>query len=231
VDVAVWQVLGVLGVGLLVHRRQKREQVLLLGPLVLMVLFNALGSWPLGAFRTNLFTLVYAAALAGVALERRRETAPAAWDLVPVGALVVLPFLLLGNTKHDTKWAMSADSAFPEALKALGALRAEVHARGRSQLVLDAASCSPFRYYTRYHPRRGELEDIRTRFNAYCVKDAGGFARVLREGLKNPRSRAFALLTRARSKDEIRQLPEDLEIDAETVLGKQDQLVVRVKRR
>jgi len=95
VDVTIWQVLAVLGVIALSRRRRFRELVLLLGPLGMLVVFNAFGFWPLGAFRTNLFALFYVSAIAAAVFDRA-SPASARWDLVPVGVLVLAPFVLLG---------------------------------------------------------------------------------------------------------------------------------------
>ncbi len=229
VDVSVWHVLAVLGAAVLLWRRRPQELLLLLAPLGVLVAFNALGFWPLGAFRTNLFVLVYVAAIAAAAFDRPRA-AVERWDLVPASALVIAPFLLLGNTTHNTKWAMSADSAFPQALQALLEMRGG--ARPRAELALDGAACPPFRYYTRYHPRRRRLRRVNDYFDAHCARDLHGLVRLLRKGLTDPESRAFALLGRSRSMDEIEhELPPDLQIDAQAMVGKHDQLVVRVKRR
>ncbi len=145
--------------------------------------------------------------------------------------MLFLPFLLLGNTKHKTKWAMSADSAFPSALHALPGLRRGSSREARSVLVLDGASCPPFRYYTRLHPERARLRRQLAHFEPHCSRDFDGLVRRLRGALTGADSRAFALVSRARGIAEIQSLPEDLEIDAQQSFGKEDQLLVRVKRR
>src|SRR5882724_1335191 len=60
-DAVAWEVLGLVGLGVLAYRRRGREALLLASPVVVLVFFNAVGAWPLGAFRANLFALVYAA--------------------------------------------------------------------------------------------------------------------------------------------------------------------------
>lgn len=229
VDTSVWQVLCVLGAASLVYRRRARDCVLLLSPLAVLVAFNAFGFWPLGAFRTNLFLLLYVAAIAAAAFDRAGAE-PRGWDVVPACALLLVPFLLLGNSRHSTKWAMTKDSAFTSALDALSAMQSGYE--GSSQLALDSANCPVFRYYQHYHPSKRRQRQLRKHFNAHCAKSLSAINRVLREGLTKPDARAFALLGRGHVIDDFEpRLPKDLQIDAQTLLGDRDQLVVRVKRR
>jgi len=230
VDRNVWQALAALGVVALFYRRKPREGWLLLSPPTVMVLFNLFGFWPLGAFRTDLFAVVYTAALAGVAIDRQRA-GPHSWDLLPAGALVVLPFLLLGNDNHATKSsAMSANSAFTAALTELLALQPA--AESRATLALDNPSCKPWRYYTGYHPDKARAEQLLRSFDAVCTKGVKGMARALRNGLTTPESRAYVLLSRARSIHEVEEkLPADLVVDERAYVDKQhDQLVLRVRK-
>ena len=50
---------------------QSRRDLLfvLFAPLLMLVVANLAGKWPLGAFRTNLFTLSYSVPLLGVGLQ------------------------------------------------------------------------------------------------------------------------------------------------------------------
>ncbi len=66
-DGSIWRALGLLGLAALYRRRQWRELALLAGPLGVLIVLNRFGFWPLGAFRTNLFALLYVAALAAPA--------------------------------------------------------------------------------------------------------------------------------------------------------------------
>jgi len=231
VDLNVWEALGLLGLGALVYRGRRREAVLLAGPLVVMVAFNALGFWPLGAFRTNLFVLVYAAGLAGAAVDKRNSR-PGGLDLVPAFGLVVAPFLLLGHTSHGTKSSsMAAGSAFTDAMRALASLQPRGGRSSKLELALDSASCTPWRYYTRYHPDKERMQQLTRRFDARCIRNLEGMVRVLRHGLTTPESRAFVLVSRARSIDDVEtRLPPDLMIDSQVYVGQRYQLVVRVKR-
>ena len=229
-DVDVWRALGLVGLGALVLRGKRREALLLLGPMVVLFGFNAFGFWPLGAFRTNLFTLVYAAGIVAAGVDRTISELDG-WDLMPAGVLVVIPFLLLGRTTHSTKASSMVDgSAFPEALRTLTTLQ-ERAGGARAQLVLDNPSCSMWRYYLRYHPDKAHFAEQGSRFNARCTKNLTEMVQVLRKGLKTPESRTYALVSRSRSMEDVEtNLPADLAIDGHTYLGEHDHLVVSVKK-
>ncbi len=56
VDKWLWFAIHVAGVAVLLRRRRLHECLLLFGPLLVLIFFNAIGRWPFGAFRTNLFS-------------------------------------------------------------------------------------------------------------------------------------------------------------------------------
>lgn len=231
IDMSVWRTVALCGAALLLYRRRGRDAVLLLGPLVVLTVFNFLGYWPLGAFRTNLFVVVYACGLAAAAFDRDRDKVDG-WDLFPAGVLVIIPFLALGYTTHGHKVSsMAGDSAFVPALQAL--LAADHAADGqKAQLALDNASCAPWRYYTRYNPDPALVEQLDQRFDAHCTKNLNGIVHVLHKGLKQPGARAFVLLSRGRTMADVdERLPTDLTIEKQTLLGRHTQLVVTVKKR
>jgi len=230
-DIGVWHALGLLGVIALFVRGKRREALLLLGPLAVLITFNALGFWPLGAFRTNLFALLYAAGVAAAAVDRPGSE-PDGWDLMPAGVLVVIPFLLLGKTTHATKSSMSADSAFPAAMQAVISLQRSEDITVKSLLALDNASCSPWKYYTRYHPDKSLSTELKGHFRAVCTKSLTDIVQVLRKGLKTPESRAYVLVSRARPMDDVEMnLPADLLIDGHAYVGQHDHLVMSVKKK
>jgi hypothetical protein len=232
-DVDVWRVLVVLGIGVLLYRQRRREALLLLAPLACMVAFNGLGAWPLGAFRTNLFVLLYTAGLAAGAFERRSQEL-AARDLVPVGALVLAPFLMLAPSLHANKpSSMAGDSSFREAMQTLLTLQqGDGDEASRPMLVLDNASCAPWRYYTQFHPRRRRAVAISRHFVVECTKSLKGMVHALRHGLDHRKARAFVLLSRAHPMADVQEhLPRDLVIDSQVYVGGRNQLVVRVKKR
>jgi Dolichyl-phosphate-mannose-protein mannosyltransferase len=157
IDRWLWITLTLLGTVALLRR--KREQALLwLLPLVTVVAVNALGKWPLGQFRTNLFACVYLFPLPVLALEmlvaaRARLIAGALSALV--GAHLLLGFAF-GFHWGDRKgiWCQSGYSR--EVLATLYELRAERPRARRARLVLDLYSSKAFDYYLRLHPTFSE---------------------------------------------------------------------------
>lgn len=229
-DTTVWQALGLIGVGVLIWRRRYREGALLLSPLAVVLACNALGLWPLGAFRTNLFALLYAAAIAAMALDGAKQARPSLRDWVPLAVLVIAPFLLLGRSSHANKSSMAADSAFPEAMRVAASMQPRHRARAKARLALDGPSCSPWRYYTAYHPDKAEMRQLMRRFDARCIKDFRSMTKFLRRGLTRRGARAFALVSREQRVDDFEgKLPRDLALDALEVVGKRTQFVARVK--
>ncbi len=153
VDELAWAVSFAAGVVVIVWQRRVREGVLLLLPLVLLWVFNRAGFWPLGAFRTNVFTIVYSGAVAATAFDARAAE-PSTWRvLAPVLVLVVLPLALFERSWHEHKRIFTYDSTFPRALDWLAAKEPESPGAPPALLVLDRRSCDPFRYYTRYNQR------------------------------------------------------------------------------
>ena len=119
-----------------------------------MLLFNMLGFWPLGPFRTSLFTLVYLGALAGFAVDRE-DGQVRLLDLVPTALLIFLPLLVFERGWHKTKetLAVTTPSLFPDALGQLMLLQGSRSPdQPKESLILDGWSCPPYRYYTKYHP-------------------------------------------------------------------------------
>jgi len=232
-DLFVWGALGLLGVAALAYRRRGRQALLLAAPVVVLTCFNVLGKWPLGAFRTDLFALVYAAGLAAAVFDTRR-TQIRHWELAPVGALVVLPYLLFDRSIHSHKTSsMAGDSAFPAAMDRLEQMAAESLRLGeRPMVALDAASCWPWRYYTKYHPDKVRAAEYKERFDAHCEKTPHHMAQLARKGLVSPEARAFFLLSNGNEMREVEEhLPKDMAIDAEAYVGRRDELVVRLRRR
>jgi hypothetical protein len=140
----------------LLWRRDKQLLGLLLTPLFVITLLNALGRWPLGFFRVNLFTLVYTTPLGLMALdgllcqtsEGWRSRAKA-WALA---ALILLPRLSfaapVAAVKESFPWM--AHSELRHALKLLSQRQ---HPGGRREvLIADYYTNNTLPYYTRWHP-------------------------------------------------------------------------------
>jgi len=230
VDVRVWQVLAVLGAVSLLYRKRYREGLLVISPLVLMIVCNRLGFWPLGAFRTNLFVLAYALPLAAAACDRWTSRVEAR-ELIPAGILVLAPFFLLDPQTHAHKTSSLAyDSEFKEGVRAVSDLYERTHKHEKPVLVLDRLNCAPFRYYTQYHPQRHSMKKLLSPFDVRCAKGQHGLASAMRAHLRQSGGFAYVLVGRARSFDEVeKELPDDLEIDAETRIGRSSQLAARIR--
>jgi hypothetical protein len=152
VDAFVWLLAWVLGLGLLFRRRQVLAVLLLVLPCLALWLFNALDLWPMGAFRTNLFVLLYATAIAVVPFDGHWE-ARARWlASLPALLLVVVPLLGFERDWHASKRAQCNDGDLPEALTKLEALRREETSGSTDALLLSYGTCSEWEYYSRIHP-------------------------------------------------------------------------------
>jgi hypothetical protein len=180
-DHAIWILLHLAGLVVIGVRKQWRQAVLLVSPLVAMTLFNALGFWPLGAFRTNLFVLAYIVAIAAKALDvRRRRTGqvhdgvtkrsvPSVLATVPAFLLVVLPLLCFEREWHADKRVFTFSSEFPYVLRKLMRLHRQF-AKEREPLLIDSKACVLWRYYVEYHPTVSGLRPkLRRRFDAHCA--------------------------------------------------------------
>jgi hypothetical protein len=161
----LWIGLGVLGLGALLPKR--REQALLLGgPLLVLVAVNALGKWPLGEFRTNLFACAYLMPLPLLALEALAGWLRGYAQLALLGLLVadaaggfVITFDAQG---HKRCWAKDGYSR--EVLQTLIDFRKLELARKPSsrpaRLVLDLFSHKPLDFYLGYHPTYSQYKDF-----------------------------------------------------------------------
>jgi hypothetical protein len=152
VDEIVWSCLFVAGLATLTWQKRWRDGLLLVLPLGVLWAFNRAGFWPLGAFRTNVFTLAYSGAIAAASFDARVGEQSSVWRaLAPVLVLVLLPLALFERSWHEHKRTFTYDSTFPRALDWLAA-KQPMSATERELIVLDRRSCDPFRYYTTYQP-------------------------------------------------------------------------------
>lgn len=172
----LWMILTCSGIARLVQRRRFIELGLLTAPLVVLFGFNALGFWPFGAFRTNLFAIGYASALAACALDG--FDALERVELVPALATTVLPLLLFERGWHAEKRWSGGEMAFGDVTHALVRLQGR-HRRHhhREPLVLDTYTCRVFNYYMRLHPDyRGLERDFERRFTTQCEPDTSALS-------------------------------------------------------
>jgi hypothetical protein len=174
-DALVWSLVGAAGLACLALRRDLRSLLLLALPLLVLWAFNALGFWPFGVFRTNLFVLVYAAAIAAAAFDSGGRARPAWVALLPAAVLVLAPLAAFERHWHATKRAFAREGHMLETLARLQALRRphHGHAAGREPLLIDDRLCDQFEYYTELHPDAAELRArVDSLFIPTCVRDA-----------------------------------------------------------
>ncbi len=170
IDSWMWTVLVALGTLALALRRRLRLALLLLLPLITLCAINRAGLWPLGAFRTNLFLLVYTAALAGLAVDELCRRLPLFVALAPSALLVFLPFVAFESTWHASKRIFTESSAFREHSAACSSARARTIRSPPETVLLDNRTCGGWKFYTQLHP--GTLQwlpkDLDKRLSTYC---------------------------------------------------------------
>jgi hypothetical protein len=169
VDRIVWLAMHLMGLMVIVWRRRVREAALVLLPICVLWVFNALGHWPMGAFRTNIFTLAYSTSIAGMAFDvpestRRRWLAP-----IPTLIIVILPLLVFERVWHSRKQAFTYDSKMPKLIERLANIRQST----KAPLVVDRRSCPPFRFYTQFHPVTSQAyrQKIDASYEVHCMTD------------------------------------------------------------
>ncbi len=151
VDYGLWVVLHAAGVLTLLWSRRFREALLFWSPVLVLVVLNAVGRWPIGPFRTNLFLLAGMTATACVAFEWFRPVQAKLASLVPALVLVLVPLLIFERHWHSQKPGAYAVAVL-SMLEELQRKRAK-DTGGKQRLYMDGHSCSPFNYYTKYHPK------------------------------------------------------------------------------
>jgi hypothetical protein len=187
-DQMLWMLVHALGLTVLIAYRRLSAALLIVLPLLMVFLFNRLGFWPLGAFRTNVFTLAYSTAVAAMAadlpISRARFT-----SALPALALVLLPLGLFERTWHEKKLAFTYESRFPDVLKELIARHP---ADGEKDiLIFDRRSCHSYRYYSQFDAVGSRLygPSLAERYEVSCVgNDDRQIATLVRENLSIARS-------------------------------------------
>jgi hypothetical protein len=170
-DAAAWIVVHVLGLGVIALRRQRNEALLFVLPLVVLTIFNVLGFWPFGEFRTNLFVVLYMAVIAGFAMSAPSDHRSARRTLAPALVFVALPLLGFERGWHRRKESVhTSQTAFPLALRTLTSLASAYPGAHAEPLVLDASSCGSWRYYVTLHPDYEAMRGpLRQRFRSRCT--------------------------------------------------------------
>jgi len=182
-DQVIWFVMHVVGLAVLAYKRRLREALLIALPLLVLWVFNRAGMWPLGAFRTNVFTIFYGAAIAAMAIDLPASERASVLSPIPTLVLVFLPLALFERDWNAKKSAFTYDSRFPEALARLVAAREPRPKEARDFLVFDRRTCYSYLYYTQFHPRGREqfAEALEARYEATCVKDDSLIPSLLRK--------------------------------------------------
>jgi hypothetical protein len=117
-DRRVWATLHIVGLILLLWRWRTGRSVVLLTPLLTLSVLNWLQFWPFGAFRTNLFVLLYVAAIAATVLDRplwpfaRSSAAPAVGGVDQVGP-ANSPAMVDAGPGREQSPARRFDRVFP----------------------------------------------------------------------------------------------------------------------
>jgi Dolichyl-phosphate-mannose-protein mannosyltransferase len=173
----LWLGLYGLGVGALWQKR-RAELMLFCLPIGTMILANALGKWPFGAFRTNMFTSVYLFPIPIIGLElaqQRWKAAGRAFGLLTL-ATCVLPGFLFGFDWHGHKRTWTRDHYQREVIEKIYAIRKQQLAEHpdlpRARLVLDLHTYESHKYYLNTHPVfRARYHDF---FEANFIQDNVG---------------------------------------------------------
>lgn len=199
-DRGLWCSLTLMGIASLGARRRWAELALLVTPPALTLLFNQLGYWPFGVFRTNLFLLAYVIPLAahafdfpavlreraaafGVYLPRLRR-ASSVWALAPASILVVFPVLFLQRNWHAKKNdEFLGNSYFADATRKL--LEVQGRVRGdRLPLLIDEYTCHSYKYQLGMNPRNRALaRAVAHQYRVRCAKQENLWDLIHRVGV------------------------------------------------
>jgi len=152
----LWCAVHVAGLARWGVKRRYDLLVLTLLPIAVHFVFNGLGYWPGGAFRTNLFLLAYTAAIAGAAAEWLPVLPWSGAALLPASVLVVLPFALFDEKWNARKETFASDNDFPLVVRRLAKFLAHDPPHSPLKLHLRRDKCTLFTYYTTLHPTLSE---------------------------------------------------------------------------
>jgi hypothetical protein len=179
-----WWGLHGLGIFWLIQQRRLRELAWLWSPLWMMTLFNVIGRWPAGAFRTNTGILPFTIFLAAYGLDAATALRPqVSRVLLPLGCALMLAPPLLLRPDWFRKGAFARDGQFDEVFAALLKSPAE---SGHTVVLMENSSCRPWKYYSGYDVRaeKTTAPEIRKRFVARCSggKLSGTIGTLARRG-------------------------------------------------
>jgi hypothetical protein len=203
-DSWLWAGLHLIGLAVIALGRRLREALLLVLPLLVLSAFNALGFWPFGAFRTDLFTLAYAAPLACMALDWPMSGRLQNFAMVPALALIFVPLFTFETDWHKRKEYFTASSAVPQSARALLELQGPEPA-SRESLVLHNATCHPWTYYTEIRPGHERIsEPISRRFHVQCAHRTNSALAVAARRLQRQASRVWVIYNDGTTLDHLK---------------------------
>lgn len=173
IDVSLWVVAHALGLTVLVMRRKYRVLFLALMPVVVLWAFNLLGFWPLGAFRTNLFALLYFSIVAAAAFDGLPALRARAVSIVPAVLLVISPLVLFEDDWHARKRVFAYDGYFPEVVRDLTREVRSEPGNGMETVLFGYGMCGQYDYYTLVHPRAARYrKSLDSLFVSSCTRGA-----------------------------------------------------------
>ena len=183
-DQVLWMIVHAAGLFTLAWQRRWRDALLVVMPLVVLWGFNRAGFWPIGAFRTNVFTVVYSGAIAAMAVDGRAGQHSVWRVLCPALLLVYVPLALFEQRWHAHKQTFTYDSTFPRVIDWLVAAKSLSPGGPPEIVILDRRSCDPWRYYTTYHPRvsRRVAGDLKRKYLVKCSTDDANLPQDLLAG-------------------------------------------------
>jgi 4-amino-4-deoxy-L-arabinose transferase-like glycosyltransferase len=194
IDRLFWAGLAFLG-GLSLWRGRRDLLLVLLGPVVVMVLGNFAGKWPLGAFRTNLFVLAYTLPLPFLGMQLVATTR-ARWRAIAaiVIGLTLVPGFAFGFDWHGNKRTLTRNFYCREVIDRLHAERQAFRARHPDAepvvLLADLHSSRPLDFYLHKH------RTYRARYEKFFEENF----RIKRMSRGNLRSQAKKLISAARQR-------------------------------
>lgn len=239
IDRWFWVLLHCVGIGALLLRRRYEDLLLLTLPLACAVACNAVGLWPFGAFRTNLFLCFYVLVIAAVGIDEfaSGHTVRSLLLSVVLALTNVAPGFAFGFDWHAEKHIWTRNHRERELLETLRAERErDLKADPSSPpapLLLDPQTFMSHDFYLDVHP------ETRAKHRAFFRKhfkqeNFWKFPRRVQRELKSRLATGrpvFIVVSRRRDMDTVRNYAERVaEIVLEERIG-DDHLVLRVRSR
>ena len=191
---ALWLLLHVLGLAVLFAARRWIQLILFALPIATLLSFNALGFWPFGPFRTNLFLLPYFLAIVCVALDRNETDGATLGPRLRAGVaalpsllLVLLPLALLERGWHADKESLAYTLPSRTLVAVQEALRLQAgRPPARAEvLFVDHFFCASLRYYRTLHPHNASFQrSLNGRLKPSCVNRGTGIPANARAALR-----------------------------------------------